>query len=93
MGASQVVEDSVDDFRLGDERDNPHRFATSGTRQRVDFHDASQQLGPASLCLTKGVGLGLDHCERLFHGVAVGLASFAPLARRVPAIVVVGMRI
>ena len=47
--ASQVVEDAVDHRGLGDEGDDAHLVAASGTRERIDLEDAPQQLGPAAL--------------------------------------------
>ena len=59
----------------------------SGTRQRLNFEDASQQLGPAPTCLAQGVGLRVDLDERLFLDSVGGLAAFSPHARCVEAVV------
>jgi len=41
-GASQVIEDAVDDLRFGDERDNPHRLAAA--RSSDAFRESKSQL-------------------------------------------------
>ena len=85
-----MLEDAVDDFGLGDERDDAHLLAASRARERVNFEDASQQLCPSSLCLAQGLGLRL-YCDERVLLVTLralgGLTAHAPLARRVPAIV------
>ena len=76
-----MLKDAVNYFGLGDEGDNPHRrLATPGTLQGIDFENAPEKLRPSAFCLAYGLGLRVDHCERLFCGVAVGLAAGTPLA-------------
>jgi hypothetical protein len=55
-GNERTGEDLVNHPEVGDERDDAHRPATSGTDQWIDLVDAAEKLGPPA---TKGTHVGV----------------------------------